>query len=92
MRENLEVTMKNFKSLILGSAAGVLAVAGAQAADLPVKAKPAEYVKVCSAYGAGFYYIPGTDICLRIQRRTHVLRWSDDAFPMGVAQTSLGEL
>ena len=58
--------MKNFKSLILGSAAGMLAVAGAQAADLPVKAKPAEYVKVCSAYGAGFYYIPGTDICLRI--------------------------
>jgi hypothetical protein len=58
--------MKNFKSLILGSAAGLLAVAGAQAADLPVKAKPAEYVKVCSAYGAGFYYIPGTDICLRV--------------------------
>jgi hypothetical protein len=58
--------MKNFKSLILGSAAGVLAVAGAQAADLPVKAKPVEYVKVCSAYGAGFYYIPGTDICLRV--------------------------
>jgi len=23
-------------------------------------------VKVCSAYGAGFYYIPGTDICLRV--------------------------
>ncbi len=58
--------MKNFKSLILGSAAAVFAVAGAQAADLPVKAKPVEYVKVCSAYGAGFYYIPGTDICLRV--------------------------
>src|SRR5262245_13660292 len=25
-----------------------------------------EYVKVCSLYGAGFYYIPGTDICLKI--------------------------
>ncbi|HVT55967.1 MAG TPA: porin, partial [Xanthobacteraceae bacterium] len=58
--------MKNFKSLILGSAAAVLAVAGAQAADLPVKAKPVQYVKICSAYGAGFYYIPGTDICLRV--------------------------
>jgi hypothetical protein len=23
-------------------------------------------VKVCSLYGAGYYYIPGTDICLRI--------------------------
>ncbi|MEH2563669.1 hypothetical protein V1289_003296 [Bradyrhizobium sp. AZCC 2289] len=30
---------------------------GAQAADLPVKAKAVEYVKVCSPYGAGFYYI-----------------------------------
>src|SRR6185312_6971586 len=66
MRENLEVTMKNFKSLILGSAAGVLAVAGAHAADLPVKAKPVEYVKVCSAYGAGFFYVPGTDTCIKI--------------------------
>jgi hypothetical protein len=33
---------------------------------MPVKAKPVEYVKICSAYGAGFYYIPGTDICLRV--------------------------
>src|SRR5262245_458822 len=58
--------MKMVKSLILDGAAGVVAIAGAQAADLPVKAKPVEYVKVCSLYGAGFYYIPGTDICLKI--------------------------
>jgi hypothetical protein len=58
--------MKMVKSLLLGSAAGILAVAGAQAADLPVKAKPVEYVKVCALYGAGFYYIPGTDTCLKI--------------------------
>jgi hypothetical protein len=58
--------MKMVKSLLLGSAAGILAVAGAQAADLPVKAKPVEYVKVCSLYGAGFYYIPGTDTCLKL--------------------------
>src|ERR1051325_1662614 len=57
--------MKMVKSLLLGSAAGRVAVAGAQAADLPVKAKPVEYVKVCSIYGAGFYYIPGTDTCLK---------------------------
>ncbi|MET0720906.1 MAG: porin [Tardiphaga sp.] len=38
----------------------------AQAADLPVKAKAVEYVKVCSLYGAGFYYIPGTDTCIKI--------------------------
>src|SRR5215213_10253051 len=54
------------KSLLLVSAAGLVAVSGAQAADLPVKAKPVEYVKVCSLYGAGFYYIPGTDICLKV--------------------------
>ncbi|MDB5632039.1 MAG: hypothetical protein JWR49_894 [Tardiphaga sp.] len=38
----------------------------AQAADLPVKAKAVEYVKICSLYGAGFYYIPGTDTCIKI--------------------------
>ena len=58
--------MKMVKSLLLGSAAGVVAVAGAQAADLPVKAKPVEYVRICSLYGAGYYYIPGTDICLKL--------------------------
>ena len=58
--------MKMVKSLLLGSAAGLVAVAGAQAADLPVKAKPVQYVKICSLYGAGFYYIPGTDMCLKI--------------------------
>jgi len=58
--------MNMVKSLLLGSAASIIAMAGAQAADLPVKAKPVEYVKICSAYGAGFYYIPGTDICLRV--------------------------
>ncbi|CAL8981724.1 Porin Omp2b [Rhodoplanes serenus] len=58
--------MKMVKSLLLGSAAGLVAVVGAQAADLPVKAKPVEYVKVCSLYGAGFYYIPGTDICMKM--------------------------
>ena len=29
-------------------------------------AKPVQYVKICSLYGAGFYYIPGTDICLKV--------------------------
>jgi hypothetical protein len=58
--------MKMVKSLILGSAAGVLAMSGAQAADLPVKAKAVEYVRICSLYGAGFWYIPGTDTCMKI--------------------------
>ncbi len=58
--------MKLVKSLLLGSAAGLIAVGGAQAADLPVKAKAVEYVKICSLYGAGFYYIPGTDTCIKL--------------------------
>ena len=58
--------MKMVKSLILGSAAGLVAMSGAQAADLPVKAKPVEYVRICSLYGAGFFYIPGTDTCIKL--------------------------
>jgi hypothetical protein len=44
----------------------LIAVAGAQAADLPVKAKAVEYVKICTLYGVGYYYIPGTDTCIKI--------------------------
>ena len=58
--------MTMIKRLILGSAASVFAVGGVQAADLPVKAKAVEYVRVCSLYGAGFFYIPGTDTCIKI--------------------------
>src|SRR6476659_3484782 len=65
MRSRGEV-MKPVKSLLLLSVAGLMTVPRAQAADLPVKAAPVEYVKVCSLYGAGFFYIPGTDTCLKI--------------------------
>ena len=57
--------MKMVKSLLLGTAAGFVAVAGAQAADMPVKAA-VQYVKICNLYGDGFYYIPGTNICLKL--------------------------
>ena len=59
--------MKMVKSLLLGSAAGLAAVAGAEAADQPGPAKVAEQsVKVCAGHGDGYYYIPGTRICLKI--------------------------
>src|ERR1700760_743783 len=58
--------MNVIKSLVLGSAAALLAGASAQAADLPIKAKAVEYVRVCSLYGAGFYYMPGTDTCIKL--------------------------
>ena len=58
----------NIKSLLLGSAAALAVVSGAQAADAIVAAEPEpmEYVRVCDAYGTGYFYIPGTETCLRI--------------------------
>jgi porin-like protein len=58
--------MKTLWNLVLGSASSLVALSGAQAADLPVKAKAIEYVKICSAYGPGFFFIPGTDTCIKI--------------------------
>lgn len=56
------------KSLLLGSAAALVTVTGARAADAVVVAEPepVEYVRVCDTYGAGYFYIPGTETCLRI--------------------------
>jgi hypothetical protein len=58
----------NIKSLLLGSAAALVAVSGARAADAIVAAEPepVEYVRVCDAFGTGYFYIPGTETCLRI--------------------------
>jgi hypothetical protein len=57
----------NIKSLLLGSAAAMVAVSGARAADAIIaEPEPVEYVRVCDVYGAGFFYIPGTETCLRI--------------------------
>jgi len=58
----------NIKSLLLGSAAALAVVSGAQAADAVVAAEPEpmEYVRVCDAYGTGYFYIPGTETCLKI--------------------------
>jgi len=59
--------MNKFISILTASAAGLMAVGAVQAADLPSKkAAPAQYVKICDAFGAGFFYIPGTDTCLKV--------------------------
>jgi hypothetical protein len=56
-----------FIKYALGAAvACCFGVLGAQAADLPIKANPIEYVKICSIYGEGFFYVPGTDTCIKI--------------------------
>ncbi|PCI04405.1 MAG: hypothetical protein COB78_08820 [Hyphomicrobiales bacterium] len=57
----------NIKSLLLGSAAVLVAASTAQAADaIVVEPEPVEYVRICDAYGSGFFYIPGTETCMRI--------------------------
>jgi len=60
--------MNLMKSLLLGSAATLVVVAGAQAADLPTKkgAPAAEYVKVCKVGDIAGFVIPGSDTCLKI--------------------------
>ena len=79
--------MKMVKSLVLGSAAALVAMSGAQAADLPVKAKAVEYVRICSLYGAGFFYMPGTDTCIKfggyLRADTTVNSGNDYGFPTG---------
>jgi hypothetical protein len=85
--------------VLLGSAAGVFSVAGVQAADipanLPVKAKPIEYVKVCSLYGAGFWYVPGTDTCIKlgtfVKLQTHYNLNPGGPFMRGVAANGGGD-
>jgi Porin subfamily len=60
--------MSSLKTTALGLLASVAALSTASAADLPSKKKaaPVEYVKVCSTYGEGFFYVPGSQSCLRI--------------------------
>lgn len=56
----------NFSRLLIGTTVGWIAVAPAEAGDLPVKAKAIDYVRACSLYGVGYYYIPGTETCIKL--------------------------
>ena len=59
--------MTLIKSILLGSTAGIVAVAAAQAADLPTKkAAPADYVKICNVGGMAGFILPGSDTCFKI--------------------------
>jgi hypothetical protein len=57
------MTLGRILLVSLCSAASLTIVSGAQAADLPVKAKAVEYVRVCSLYGAGFFYSDCPVLC-----------------------------
>jgi hypothetical protein len=59
--------MKTVKALLLGTAAAIVVSGSSQAADVMVKAKPIEYVKVCEMYGPDFYQLPWMpDLCIKI--------------------------
>jgi hypothetical protein len=66
LHESRGIPIMIARNFVLGSAATLIAMSGAQAADLPAKAKAIEYVKICSVYGAGFWFIPGTDTCIKL--------------------------
>ncbi|MFO1184250.1 MAG: porin [Bauldia sp.] len=66
----------NFRTLLLGSAAALMTVSAAQAADkTPARPAPAaapaapavDYVRICSAFGTGYFFAPGLDTCIRLQ-------------------------
>src|SRR5436309_7347572 len=79
--------MRKVRSLFVGTAAGLVAIGGAHAADMPVKAQPVQYVKICSLYGDGFYYIPGTDTCLKMGGYVRV----QGEYNMGSGGQAVGE-
>ena len=90
--------MRPLARALLGSVAGIYSIAGAQAADipgrLPVKALPVEYVRVCSLYGAGFWYVPGTDTCIKIGAYVKLqteFNATNAPFMMGVATNGAGD-
>lgn len=58
----------NIRSILIGSVATLATMSSAYAADAIVAAEPeaVEYVRVCDAYGTGFFYIPGSETCLKI--------------------------
>lgn len=81
----------NIKTLAIAAAA-VMTAGAAQAADLgkPVKAA-VDYVKVCDAYGAGFFYIPGSDTCVKLSGyvRVNIVGGSSTTYAPGLYSSTL---
>lgn len=57
--------MKMAKTILLGTAAALVGTVGASAADLRA-APPVQFVQVCDAAGAGFWVLPGSDVCISV--------------------------
>src|ERR1700722_5075447 len=79
------------KSVLLGAAAGIATVSVARADDLPMtKGEAVEYVKVCSEFGPGFFYIPGTETCIQISGSMRAL-YGYNNIPKGSYSASPGK-
>jgi Porin subfamily len=71
------------KTLLLGTAAAMAVSGAAQAADLAIAVEPIDYVKICDAFGVGYWYIPGTDTCLKIGGYVQLDVWFYDSDRVG---------
>ncbi|MGD9920070.1 MAG: porin [Pseudorhodoplanes sp.] len=60
------MTGTDFKRLPLAVAATMLCAMPAQGAGGPVAARAVDYVRACSLYGVGYYYLPGTETCIKL--------------------------
>lgn len=59
--------MQDFSRGLLSSGAVLVASSTAHGADaIVIEPEPIEYVRVCDVFGAGYFYIPGTETCLRL--------------------------
>jgi porin-like protein len=68
-----------------------VALLASSAAMVPSKAAPVEYVRICSLYGAGFFYIPGTDTCVntfQIQQNQFDIARAQTRSSTGVAMSA----
>lgn len=75
-----------FNLLLAGSIATACNLSVAYGADAVVapEPEPAQYVRVCDAYGAGYFYIPGTETCLRIHGYVrYLMQGGDDVYGRG---------
>lgn len=76
-------------SLLTCSAAALISTSTAYAADAVIAPEPetVEYVRVCDAYGAGYFYIPGTETCLRIHGYVRYdVTGGDDVYARGFTE------
>lgn len=72
-------------------AAGTLVAGPTLAADLPPAPEPVDYVRVCDSFGSGFFYIPGTESCLRLRGRMRTeIRYRHQAEGEPIALTARG--